>query len=225
MHRSGTSCLAGTLQASGVYLGDVVERGRFNAKGSRELKIVHQLNEGVLADNGGSWQNPPEVVSWSAERLKARLQILESFRDQMLWGLKDPRITLMLDSWKVALEPANVDVIGSYRHPLAVANSLATRNGIPVPRGLRIWHNYNRRLLDAVRREPFPLIDFDVDAGTYGAQIAHALQVLGLPGTERSASAFFEAGLVHESQDGGELPAEISDLFDSLTRISVKSQL
>ena len=36
MHRSGTSCLTGSLQDKGLYLGQVSQRGTFNKKGNRE---------------------------------------------------------------------------------------------------------------------------------------------------------------------------------------------
>ena len=41
MHRSGTSCLAGSLQEAGIYLGDVVTSAAHNQKGNREN--VHSM--------------------------------------------------------------------------------------------------------------------------------------------------------------------------------------
>lgn len=38
MHRSGTSCLAGSLQEAGLYLGEVNTAAPHNAKGNRESR-------------------------------------------------------------------------------------------------------------------------------------------------------------------------------------------
>ena len=48
MHRSGTSCLAGSLQQQGVYLGEVHEWNPHNLKGNRENPHIMALNEGLL---------------------------------------------------------------------------------------------------------------------------------------------------------------------------------
>ena len=40
MHRSGTSCLAGSLQQAGLELGDVFTSNPFNKKGNREHRDV-----------------------------------------------------------------------------------------------------------------------------------------------------------------------------------------
>ncbi len=39
MHRSGTSCLAGSLQQGGMYLGDVYEHSPHNIKGNRGNQV------------------------------------------------------------------------------------------------------------------------------------------------------------------------------------------
>jgi len=36
MHRSGTSCLAGSLQELGLYLGEVYDQNPHNPRGNRE---------------------------------------------------------------------------------------------------------------------------------------------------------------------------------------------
>ncbi len=60
MHRSGTSALAGSLQAAGLELGDVRTEGEtFNQKGNREPSELIALHEDVLITNGGAWHLPP----------------------------------------------------------------------------------------------------------------------------------------------------------------------
>ena len=69
MHRSGTSCLAGTLEQAGVFLGEVATQNPFNLKGNRENGTIRGLNGGVLADNGAEWNRPPATPPvWSDKR-------------------------------------------------------------------------------------------------------------------------------------------------------------
>ena len=71
MHRSGTSCLTGLLEDSGVYLGNVSKKNPHNLKGNQEnLRIIH-LHDAVLSDNGATWDNPPTSNAvWNAEKKK-----------------------------------------------------------------------------------------------------------------------------------------------------------
>ena len=62
MHRSGTSCLTGSLQEAGLYLGDCHTWNPHNLKGNRENQEIVDINDRVLADNGGAWDAPPERV-------------------------------------------------------------------------------------------------------------------------------------------------------------------
>ena len=59
MHRSGTSCLAGSLQEAGLYLGEVNTTAPHNAKGNRESRTIVALHDGLLQANGGAWDAPP----------------------------------------------------------------------------------------------------------------------------------------------------------------------
>ena len=54
MHRSGTSCLTGTLEEAGVFLGEVVVQAKFNARGNRENRRIMDLHNAVLAAKGSS---------------------------------------------------------------------------------------------------------------------------------------------------------------------------
>ena len=58
MHRSGTSCLTGSLEAAGLYLGNIQTWNPFNLKGNRENQEIVDLHDLILADNGGSWDSP-----------------------------------------------------------------------------------------------------------------------------------------------------------------------
>ncbi len=146
MHRSGTSCLAGTLEQAGVFLGEVATHNTFNLKGNRENNTIRDLNGGVLGDNGAAWNRPPvQPPVWSDERRAELDEIIRGYAGRAVWGFKDPRTLLTLEGWLDALP--RLECVGTVRHPLAVARSLRSRpRGPELPEGIRIWAAYNARL-------------------------------------------------------------------------------
>jgi hypothetical protein len=60
---------------------------------------------------------------------------------------KDPRLCILLPYWRRFL-PAPVAVIHVWRSPLAVASSLAKRDGMDLAHGVALWERYNRAALD-----------------------------------------------------------------------------
>lgn len=186
MHRSGTSCLAGSLQGKGLFLGDVAVWNEHNRKGNRENESIADLNEAVLNYSGGSWHQPPARIRWNRAQARTRNAIVAQYETpaHAVWGFKDTRVTLTLPFWQEAI-PA-MEYAGTYRHPLLVAQSLHRRDKMPVDYALNVWCEYNERLLEIYRRRSFPIISFDVDQVDYLAgidRIANTLQ-LPLPGGE-----------------------------------------
>src|SRR6266576_5199367 len=91
MHRSGTSCLAGSLEQQGLFLGEVNTSAPFNRRGNRERFDVMNLQEEILEASGGSWSSPPAVVEWQEEHVERAQRILAEHAGQPVWGFKDPR--------------------------------------------------------------------------------------------------------------------------------------
>ena len=104
MHRSGTSCLAGTIEKTGIYFGNVSQHNTFNLKGNRENNQIIKLNNDVLAYNNGNWDNPPYKVEWPLSLKKQRDEIIEQHFPTLTWGFKDPRTLLTLDGWLEVLK-------------------------------------------------------------------------------------------------------------------------
>jgi hypothetical protein len=178
MHRSGTSCLAGTLEEAGVFLGDVFRKNRHNAKGNRENQRIIQFHDNMLAEHGGSWHAPPAEMRWSARHRQQRDDIIASYCDAPQWGFKDPRTVLALDGWLEALP--QLRLVGIVRNPLAVAESLRARNGFSLAHGLALWTRYNERLLTYQVRLEFPLLSFDRDDDELRCAFSQALDKLAL---------------------------------------------
>lgn len=147
MHRSGTSCLAGCLEDMGLQLGARTTSSPHNLKGNRENPAMWPLHDTILRRAGGTWDNPPGgVVPWTVDDRAAARWLLHSYRNLPApWGFKDPRATLLLDGWLSVLP--RLRVVASVRHPVAVAASLAARNGFDEDRSLAIWAHYNRAVL------------------------------------------------------------------------------
>ncbi|MBL8793778.1 MAG: sulfotransferase [Planctomycetia bacterium] len=218
MHRSGTSCLTGTLEEAGVYLGDVVRQARYNAKGNRENPRIMALHDDLLAASGGSWDAPPESVQWTARHRAAQSAILDSYATKPVWGFKDPRTLFTLDGWLDAIP--RLTLIGTFRHPDAVARSLQHRNQFDLAKGYDLWAKYNRKLLQYHARRPFPLLSFDQPQAVWGRQVS---QVLGKLGLEASASQlrFFDPALRHQqASTEASLPSEVRSLYWALCDVA-----
>lgn len=211
MHRSGTSCLAGCLEDLGLSLGDVVTSAPHNKKGNRENPRFWPVHDAVLARVGASWDNPPsEPVVWTAQE-RADLKAVLADYDALSrpWGFKDPRATVLLDGWLEVLP--DLRLIGSIRHPLAVAGSLTARNGYEQARGLAIWATYNHALLRWREQVTFDVIDYD--APDYEPRVRRSAARLGLDASR--PMPFREAELNHQKAQG-EIPEQAASLWATL---------
>jgi hypothetical protein len=218
MHRSGTSCLAGSLEEAGLHLGDVFKVGQYNAKGNRENGRIMALQETVLVYSDGSWNRPPKHVSWSDSHRGERDAIIRSYANVPAWGFKDPRTILLIDFWREALP--NLAVVGTFRHPLLVAKSLCQRGGGSVDDWLDLWADYNERLLALYEADPFPIVRFDLGGEAYRRSLAFAMDSIGLQAPARME--FFDPILRHhETSPQEHLPERVSLLYESLCRIAV----
>jgi len=220
MHRSGTSCLAGSLESWGVFLGDVWRQNAHNAKGSRESRAIMTLHDAVLAANGGSWFNPPSGAEWNGEQRRELGQIITSFDQHSCWGFKDPRTLFVLDAWQEALP--GLEFIGIFRHPIAVARSLQARDSVRFPDlidGVKLWTQYNRRLLEFRATTEFPIVSFDADGDELSAKLESLRQQLRLPKPQDSGT-FFDSTLRHHAtaDEGAELPEETLAVWRELRR-------
>ena len=219
MHRSGTSCLTGTIEQWGVNLGEVFTENPHNRKGNRESAEVQALNNDVLATNCGAWNAPPAVASWDDMQRQRRdtvlLALKASSRDW--WGFKDPRVVFTLPFWLEAIaEPA---FIGTYRHPYRVACSLHQRDRMPLEAGYALWLAYNTRLLAWQDQFGFDLVDFDVDDDVYNEEVSVRLKRIGL--APPTGETFFDPALRHQSgtiNADDNIPAEVLAVYQELKR-------
>ena len=219
MHRSGTSCLTGTLEQCGVELGEVFTRNPFNQKGNRESADIQALNNDVLAYNGGSWDKPVEAAAWTDAHRRLRTTILDKFAsvDSLWWGFKDPRVVFTLPFWLEGIEQH--EFIGTIRHPHRVAMSLNHRDRMPFETAYDLWLTYNRQLLKWIEQYSFGVVDFDLDDIGYVEQVSARLAALGL---QQEGELFFDPELRHHTAlpDKLVLPDEVIEVYFELRRVS-----
>jgi hypothetical protein len=154
MDRSGTSLCASVLQALGMSLGpDLLPRDRFNERGYFEDREIWRVHERLLAVLGRSWDTlaavrPFPPLWWQSkpletfrEQLKQIAQARSAAGSSAIWGFKDPRTVLLLPLWKEVLQDLAISptFVVCVRHPGAVAESLAARDGFPPLFSQLLW--------------------------------------------------------------------------------------
>lgn len=181
MHRSGTSALmAGIHYALDIPLAmEKNHTGRDNPKGFFENSDVVRLNDRILNGCGASWEQIGACLTLemeSPEYKDYRSQAMEllnaRFGDCPVWGMKDPRFSVLLPFWEDVLREAGAEVyrVIALRHPLEVALSQQTRYhtfpdfhlaGKDVDYTLNLWYWYNDRLLRDLRDDRNWIVGFD----------------------------------------------------------------
>ena len=219
MHRSGTSCLTGSLQEAGLSLGDFHSWNPHNLKGNRENQQIVDINDQVLASAAAAWDQPPNAeVVWRECDINAARELFAGYAGLSPFGFKDPRTLLTLAGWK-SLFP-QMRFIGIFRHPLAVARSLQNRSGMPLEQGLELWYQYNRRLLREYREQPFPVLCFDADQTEFQHKLHTVLADMGFDADEWRGE-FYDENLRSAHRDSeGEMPWRTRRLYRKLQRLA-----
>jgi hypothetical protein len=233
MHRSGTSFLVRALNLAGLWLGGedelhtIAGRAKIgNPKGNYENREGIAINDAILKRSGGSWYNPPKQLVTNtddAARIIALCNVLAKERPDGYprWGWKDPRTVLTLDIWLHALK-SNIFIVSSYRHPSAVAKSLAARDGIPQEIGYALWGVYIKHLLHHIRKHPFALVRFDVDKDHLLEQITDVCERTGLRSDEETISDWYDSKLVRSKttkDDNSPMFKSVAPLWEELVSI------
>jgi hypothetical protein len=221
MHRSGTSCLTGSLQQCGLELGEHSTWNLHNTKGNRENQQVVDFHEQVLADNNGSWHTPPAKICWTENHKEQALSILKTYSDILLWGFKDPRVLLMLEQWQSL--KVDMDYIGIFRHPYAVARSINKRGSgvVSFKTGIEAWYKYNIKLLAEYKRSPFPVLCFDDPEDIFHEKMYGIINNMGLSHITDEEPFYYKELKTNEKYESYILTWKVKRLYKKLTKISV----
>jgi hypothetical protein len=159
MHRSGTSAVAGFLAQSGFFAGeeaDLLAAAEDNPKGFFERTDVNELNDGLLAEAGGAWDEPSgrdrvaeNGLAW-IPKVDDLLGDLVSQAAGRPLVLKDPRISLLLPAWLPVLDERRFVFVMIDRSPMDVALSMRKRDGRPLYVALALWQLYTQDMLEGL---------------------------------------------------------------------------
>ena len=207
MHRSGTSAITSLIGQLGPDVGDragLIAPSEANEKGYWEIRTLTEFQESLLEKLGGGWDAPPGPrLGWERDwRLIRRLGLARrtfsnAYRGAEQWVWKDPRTVLLLPFWRRALRFDPI-IVGIFRNPLEVADSLAVRDGMPRKQALGLWETYNRALLENARGLPAFITSYEDllhDPGAIARELGTFLNKHGLT-VRRPAS-----GVVRSSVD------------------------
>ena len=172
MHRSGTSLLARMINSKGVFTGDkMLGKSDSNIYGHYEDLEVLKINEKVMKCCGGDWKHTPDVLHATSILNQIRLRFLSDYVHDYIrtvmykhdnYAFKEPRTTVTFNFWKKNI-PSEYDIkiIGIYRRPQGVVNSLMKRDGMNPLLALKLWKEYNLHLLRHIKAYPSILISYE----------------------------------------------------------------
>jgi len=135
-------------------------------------------------------------------------------------GFKDTRLLLYFDAWKKYL-PKNFVVVGIFRHPLKVAESLKIRSKFDYQKSLDLWKIYNENLLTILYKHDGFLLNFDWPKKKLLAEIQHVSEKLGLANVD--LSEWYTRKLIKSGktfQKDYPLPDEIKLIYSRLKKRS-----
>jgi len=234
MHRSGTSFLARALNLAGVNLGDLEsllshewKAYADNPRGHWENKKIYHLSEKILKNCNGSWHAVPKKISVNKKIGTEIKNCTQQLKENAIFasGFKEPRILVMFDSW-VKFLPKNFVVVGIYRDPLKVAESLKNRDNFSYEKSLRLWQIYNQNLLNILDKYDGFLLDFDWSKKKLLGQFKLISKKLGLATNVDLSDWYTEDLLISDKtyQKSYSVPKEIKHLYSKLKKRSIKNQ-
>jgi hypothetical protein len=191
MHRSGTSAVTQVLALAGASLPENVMAGdEHNAKGYFEPWKIAMFNDGRLRAGGAAWDDifafPYRPLTTKAERTwlnRAEALFDEEYGEVRYPLLKDPRVTVLMPFWRTVLTELEVGArcVIPVRHPLAVAGSLARRNGFAAEKSVLIWSAYMLAAEAYTRNLPRAFVSYDGLLGDWRSEVARIEAAHGAP--------------------------------------------
>ncbi len=217
MHRSGTSVLARICNLLGFDLGGKIMPPKSdNETGFWENEAVVSVHEQIFETIGASWDDmtplPPnwrdnDEVLGLAEQLKSVCR--SEFGDSDKWCIKDPRSSRLLPIWIDLLDDMNVRPVAAvtFRNPLAVAESLAKRNRLPLNHSCLAWLRHNLEAIEHTSEIPRVFISYESLLEDWRRAVAGLGQAFSIDlreAIERSSSeidSFVDPRLSHHSAE------------------------
>ncbi len=167
MHRSGTSCVGGLLNAMGAYFGPAgmdLGANAENPKGFWERQDLNWACEFALLAQGSCWWQPLASDGRESDGTALLKRAFATIRDDLdahaPWFIKDPRLCLLAGALQGELE--NALYVHVVRNPMEVVLSLQRRNGLGMAHALALWEMYTISAFAASLGRPRLLLDYSV---------------------------------------------------------------
>jgi hypothetical protein len=219
MHRSGTSAVTQVLALAGARLPQNVMAGdEHNAKGYFEPWKIALLNDERLRAAGSAWDDvfafPFRPLPPGDERRwlnRAQTLFGEEYGDETWPLLKDPRVTVLAPFWRTVLDELEIAArcVIPVRHPLAVAGSLARRNGFSLEKSALLWSAYMLAAEAYTRDLPRAFVSYDGLLADWRGEVGRIEAAHGAPLPKLTDKAAREIGrfltpeLRHNAADDG----------------------
>ncbi|MCL1598948.1 MAG: glycosyltransferase family 2 protein [Actinomycetia bacterium] len=232
MHRSGTSLIARVVNLLGVDIGaetDLMEAKSDNPTGFWENRSFAGLDDDLLAELGGRWDQPPILASdWTHDRnldtfrIDASNVISTTFSGP--FGLvKDPRMSLLLPFWRTVAPVFKALLV--LRHPGAVAASLSRRDPMDPEKAAGLWIDYTLGVLGSDPECDVILYDEFLADPLAGARSIASILGLEMPTTAvlDEIGSFTDPGLRHHdrgviaTRGSGPMMALATGLFEAVS--------
>ena len=237
MHRSGTSALTQLLALAGASLpANVMPGDEHNAKGYFEPWKIAIFDDERLRAGGSAWDDPfafpfrPLAPDEERTWLDRGLALFDQeFGSATFPLMKDPRATVLLPFWRALLAERGVGIrcVIPVRHPLAVAGSLARRDGFSPEKSVLVWSAYMLAAEAYTRDLPRAFVGYDALLGDWRGEVGRieAAHGAALPKLTDAAAkkidAFLSPDLRHNAaEDGlsrlgwaGEIAGAVHDWF------------
>jgi hypothetical protein len=122
---------------------------------------VHGRNVVLPPSFFEDWQNLPELKPLR-EHLISLLKKKPTLAREG-WAVKDPRISVLLPLYNQVFDECDVKpyYIICVRHPYAVTQSLANRDGFPSRLSQKLWLAYNFKIIEGTRNRGRMIIDYE----------------------------------------------------------------
>jgi len=240
MHRSGTSAIARAMNLLGAYLGedeDLMPPTRANPEGYWERLDICNLHGRLLAHLKRTWDTAaplPDRWHLSDEirpfREELKWLVAANLAHHPLWAWKDPRTCILLPLWREVLAELGVELscVFVVRSPLDVANSLRTRDRIPLDKAFGMWFNHNIVALRDAAEVPTVFLSYDRLLESWEPELRRCAAALGLdwPADERRIkemmNAFIRPNLRHSRTNPEKLqgaPQPVRELYGILIEV------
>lgn len=160
-----------------------------NRHGYWEHQRIFELHERLLSQAGSSWHDyRPMPPGWrdrpEVEAIRGELAafVEDEFRDEPLWGVKDPRLCSLLPLWLEVIEELGAEphFVILVRNPLEVARSLDRRDRFSPSKCMLLYMAHMLAALDHTRGMRRSFVSYDRLLEDWRAVVAEIESALGV---------------------------------------------